>query len=363
MTDMSLRDQLKAAMSGSEEVAPPADLLPPEPAAAAPEPQEPEIKDEPTPGARERDEQGKFKAAADKAPAEPVSEPVTAVEANPQPETPAEPIRVPPSLPAALKAKFAELSPEWREAFHKRDEDVNAAKAQWDTKAARLNRYDEILAPHKDAWAVQGLEDHQAVARLVAAEKVLRETPAQGILYLAQSYGVDLRSLVGQQGQAQPQAQAATADPRYDELQSTVRTLQEALDQQKQSASQAQQAQALATINQFASDPANLYFENVKDDVALLLESGRAQTLKDAYEMAIWANPETRPLLMAQQAQEQQAAAQAKAKEDAAKAKAAQAKASSGSVTGAPTPGAAPPVAPKDSLREEITAAWAAARA
>lgn len=364
MTDMSLRDQLKAAMSGSEEVPPPADLTPPEPVAeAAPPVKDPEpTNQEPKDGARERDEQGKFKAAADK-PAEPVSEPVTAVEANPQPETPAEPIRVPPSLPAALKAKFAELSPEWREAFHKRDEDVNAAKAQWDTKAARLNRYDEILAPHKDAWAVQGLEDHQAVARLVAAEKVLRETPAQGILYLAQSYGVDLRSLVGQQGQAQPQAQAATADPRYDELQSTVRTLQEALDQQKQSASQAQQAQALATINQFASDPANLYFENVKDDVALLLESGRAQTLKDAYEMAIWANPETRPLLMAQQAQEQQAAAQAKAKEDAAKAKAAQAKASSGSVTGAPTPGAAPPVAPRGSLREELEAAMAAARA
>lgn len=368
MTEMSLRDTLIAASKGSEEIAPPADIAAPEPIAEA----APFVKDEPpiedkkpaTDGARERDDLGKFKAAGDAPPAAPISEPAVVAEANPQPETPAEPIRVPPSLPAALKAKFAELSPEWREAFHKRDEDVNTAKAQWDTKAARLNRYDEILAPHKDAWAVQGLDDHQAISRLVAAEKVLRETPAQGILYLAQSYGVDLRQLVGQPGaQAQPQAQAATADPRLNDLLTTVQTLQERLDQQSQSASQASLAQAQATITSFANDPANLYFENVKDDVALLLESGRASTLKDAYDMAIWASPEVRPLLISAQSAEHQAAAQAKAKDEAAKAKAAQAKASSGSVTGAPTPGAAPPAAPKGSLREELEAAWATARA
>lgn len=362
MTDMSLRDQLKAAMTSAEEVRAPAEIAAPEPQAAAPEPQDIEIKDEPKDGAQDRDEKGKFKAA--EKPAEDVSEPAKAAEPNPEPETPAEPIRVPPSLPAALKAKFAELPQEWRDAFHKRDEDVNTAKAQWEAKAARLNRYDEILAPHKDAWAVQGLDDHQAIARLVAAEKVLRETPAQGILYLAQSYGVDLRSLVGQPGNlAQPQAQAPVADPVISELQSTVQTLKEALDKQSQSASQASLAQAQAQITQFASDPANLYFENVKDDVALLLESGRAQTLKDAYEMAIWANPETRPLLMAQQAQQQQVAQQAKAKQEADKAKAQQAKASSGSVTGAPTPGAAPATAPRGSLREELQAAMVAARA
>lgn len=364
MNDMSLRDQLKAAMSGAEEVSAPAEISAPEPQDAVPEPKDAEIKDEPKDGARERDETGKFKAAADKAAAEPVAEPAVVAEANPEPEAPAEPIRVPPSLPAALKAKFAELPPEWREAFIKRDEDVNSAKAQWDAKAARLNRLDEILAPHKDAWAVQGLDDHQAITRLVAAEKVLRETPAQGILYLAQSYGVDLRSLVGQAADlAQPQAQAQAADPVLTELQSKVQTLQEALDKQSRSASEASLAQAQAQISQFANDPANLYFENVKDDVALLLESGRAQTLKDAYEMAIWANPETRPLLVAQQAAEAAAAAQTKAREEAAKAKAAQAKASGVSVTGAPTPGAVAPAAPRGSLREELEAAMAAARA
>lgn len=362
MTEMSLRDTLIAASKGAEETPPPADIVQAAPELATP-PEPLDTPNEPTTGARERDETGKFKAAAEKPPAETITEAAPAAEPNPQPETPAEPIRVPPSLPAALKAKFAELSPEWREAFHKRDEDVSTAKAQWDTKAARLNRYDEILAPHRDAWAVQGLEDHQAITRLVAAEKVLRETPAQGILYLAQSYGVDLRQLVGQGATAQPQAQAPVADPVLNDLQTTVRTLQERLDQQSQSASQASQAQAQATIDQFANDPANLYFENVKDDIAVLLETGRASTLKDAYEKAIWASAEIRPLLISAQSAEQQAAAQAKAKQDADKAKAAQAKAASGSVTGAPTPGAVAPSAPRGSLREELEAAWATARA
>jgi len=350
MTELSLREQLSAAFAGGDE---------PAPAAAAPEPPvvaeaataEPEAQDpaEKPLGARDRDESGRFAPKAGEAPAEPISEPATAAEANPPSE---EPIRVPPSLPAALKAKFKELSPEWREAFTKRDEDVNTAKAQWDTKAARLNRLDEIIAPHKDAWAVQGLDDHQALTRLVAAEKVLRETPAQGILYLAQSYGVDIRQLVGQAGQPTT-APAPQVDPMLQQALDRIKTFEDTLAQQTQSQTDAQMASAQAQINEFASKPENIYFDNVKDDVAERLGSGRAKTLQEAYEQAVWASPEIRPLLL----QEQTAAAAKKAAEDAARAKAKEAKNASGSVTGSPTPGAGPVNAgPRPSLREELLA-------
>lgn len=47
-------------------------------------------------------------------------------------------------------------------------------------------------------------------------------------------------------------------------------------------------------VTQFAADPANPYFYEVADDIAGLLKSGVAKTLKEAYEKAVMANPTTR---------------------------------------------------------------------
>ena len=371
MTDTSLRDALKAAMNPEPEVGTPEPVAAPEPVAeAAPAvkdaPKEDTPEPEPKTGA-ERDEQGRFKAAGKTG--EPQAEPEPKAATEPEAPQPEEPIRVPPSLPAALKAEFKNLDPKWRDFLVKRDEDVNAFRQAQETKAARLNRLDEILAPHKEAWALQGLDDHQALTKLVAAEKVLRENPTQGLLYLAQSYGVDLRQLVqptGQQpGQPQPYGAQQAPDnpllnPALQPVLAEIETLKSALAKQEEAASQASTAAAVAQINEFASNPANMYFDNVKDDVAARLESGRAKTLAEAYEQAIWAHHEIRPLLI----KEQTAAIEAKAREEAARAKAAAAKAASVSVVGAPTPGAAPVnVGPQPSLREELAAQMKAARA
>lgn len=353
-TTLSLRETLTQAMAGGEAPEPvaltpeapaaPVEAVPPAPADGE---KSPETAAKPAPA---RGDDGKF-AKSPELGDDANQETAPAAEANPPPE---EPIRVPPSLPAALKAKFKELSPEWRDAFMKRDEDVNSAKAQWDTKAARLNRLDEIIAPHKDAWAVQGLDDHQALTRLVAAEKVLRETPAQGILYLAQSYGVNLHQLVNQ---APQQAQAPAVDPTLQPWFEKVQSLEAQLAQQSQSATAASEAAANQQIAKFASDPKHIYFDNVKNDIVVLLESGGASSLADAYEKAIWASAEIRPLLL----QEKQAAAAKKATEADQRAKATAAAKASGSVIGAPTPGAVPANAgPKPSIREELQAALAA---
>jgi hypothetical protein len=77
--------------------------------------------------------------------------------------------------------------------------------------------------------------------------------------------------------------------------------LQKELEEVKsfQSSIQAQQRQAVvatisADVDKFAADPANIYFAEVANDVATLIEKGVATSLKDAYEKAIWANPVTR---------------------------------------------------------------------
>lgn len=342
---LSLRETLEAASKGEEAEAP---VLAQEPAqeaisqAAEPvapqaETGAPEAPSEPTDGARARDESGRF-AKAPEPGQETAIEPATAPDADP----PSEPIRVPASLPAPLKAKFKDLPPEWQSAIQKQDEDRTAAKAQWDTKAERFNRLEEILAPRREKFQLQGLDDARAIQTLFAAQDMLDRNPLEGLSYLARSYGVDLRQIGAQPAQAQqgtyPPELAAALQP----IMSQVQTLQQSLAERDQAAANAELHRGLAEIEAFRSDPANLYFDDVRANILALMETGRAATLKDAYEAACWADPVVRPLLIEQreatakaEATKAQTDAKAKAEADA-RAKANAAQRAGGSVTGAP---------------------------
>jgi hypothetical protein len=57
-------------------------------------------------------------------------------------------------------------------------------------------------------------------------------------------------------------------------------------------------------LETFSNDPKNEFYLDVRMDMATLLESGRAKDLKDAYDKAVWANPETRQVMLERQAVE-----------------------------------------------------------
>lgn len=326
-------------------------------------------------GDRQRDDSGKFiksqadhdapAAATAAAPETPTTESEPAQAAKPADPPSEEPIRVPASLPAPLKAKFSTLPEDVRAAFVKLDEDRTAAKAQWDQKAAQFNRLEEILAPRREANQLRGLDDSQAIQVLYAAQDLLDRDPMAGLRYLAQSYGVDLRQFGqqpagdGQGGQPQPQPNL-NLDAALQPILQKVTTLEQQLAQKDLQ-------RGLNEVEAFRADPKHLYFDNVLDDITVLLESGRAKDLADAYEKATWANPEIRSLLLQQQAEADAAArvkadAEAKAKADAdARAKATAAQRAGGSVTGAPGSAVQPPAGSRGSLRQDLLAAFGGA--
>ena len=101
----------------------------------------------------------------------------------------------------------------------------------------------------------------------------------------------------------------------------------------------------------FRSDPAHNHFNEVRDEMRLLLESGKAATLKDAYDTAVWMRGDIRQSLIDQQ----RAEAQKKATEQA---QSARAKSAAVSVKGSsPVNAGLTPV--KGSLRDTIEAAFA----
>ncbi len=110
------------------------------------------------------------------------------------------------------------------------------------------------------------------------------------------------------------------------------------------------------SLSTFKADPANRYYENVREHMASLIEAGHAETLKDAYEMACWARPDIRALLL-KQAAPTPAPNAAPALKAAAAAK---------HVLGAPRAGLTPAAKPHDenaSLRDTIRSAVTAQRA
>lgn len=381
----SVRDSLTSAMTSLQDAGAP-DPAPAEgiqPSASIPDPAA-EVAPVAADGAGDgpvRDEKGRFApkeispetAESAPEPAAPTSEanPETAAQAEPEP--PKEAIRVPPSLPAAVKAKFAKLEPDVQEAFRKLEDSVQTSKAEWGKKGERLNRFEEIVGPRREQMAIRGIDEFQAIQTLFAAQDLLDRNPVGGLLELARSYGVTAAHLAQAAGLPQTSAQPGAREGGYaptpqPDLASALRPLIEPLERQFQTLQQQLESErsntALQAVEEFANHPDNLYFENVKDRIVGLLESGQAQNLKDAYDQACWMDPDIRRILLDQERARQtsvegKAAAEAARKaEEAARAKARSSSHAAGSVTGAPIPGAQAPKAPPGSVRDTLKAAF-----
>lgn len=394
---LSLRDELQAASDALTREDPViegaatlvAETTPPEAPAA------PETPAEPTEasGERARGPDGKFLPkepgqTEEGATAQPPVQAQTPESAAPAPTEPqTEAIRVPPSLPAAVKAKFAKLDPDVREAFVSLEGSVQTAKAEWAAKGQRLNRFDEIIGPRIARWQMNGVDEFQGVQMLLAAQDILDRDPVQGLVQVARSYGVTPAHLAQAFGLTQTSAQAPAADGTSAPATATpdltgvlqqhlapvlqqVQTLQQQLAQSQQADQAVKLATAQREIDAFAADPANMYFDNVQDAVVAIIaqdrQNGGSMSLKEAYDRAVWADPTVRPhLIQAQQETAAQEAARKAAEAKAAATLAAQAKAQAarnagGSVTGSPSPGASAPAGAPRPLREELQANWQA---
>jgi len=237
---------------------------------------------------RVRGEDGKFVAKPDE-----VGQDQPAQDPKAQAEPSQSAIRPPVSWAPEAKAQFATLSPAVQAAINKREQEIDQGLRMKDKDVKRYEPLEQVIAPHRQKWAVAGVDEATAVKQLLEASDWLERDPKQALAYLARQYGVDLAQPTGgQPSQAQPQGTAA--NPEF-------LALQQELAQIKQQIGSQQEAGMLSQIESFRQDPKNLYFDNVRDDMAALISTGKAKDLPEAYEMACWMRPDIRPLL--QQAQ------------------------------------------------------------
>ncbi len=293
---------------------------------------------------RLRDEKGRFAKAA--APEQPVEQATPAAEApEAAPAVPQELQRL--GLRKEEAEAFQQAPKVLQDAFLRRSEEMHRGLEQFRTKAQFGHAFEQVAAPYAATFQQYGIHPAQAFERLMAAESVLRNgSPDQkraAFVKMATDYGIDL-------GQVQDQlAVQPMADPQVAQLQAQLQQMQSWIQQQNQRGEWEERERLNSQISSFAQDPANIYFNQVRDTMAGLLQAGLATDLKDAYEKAIYANPEIRPQLLAKQ----QAEALEKAKRDAAqKAQAARQSAAVNLTRRGVAPAAKPVGSMEDTIRE-----------
>lgn len=192
----------------------------------------------------------------------------------------------------------------------------------------------QAFEPFRGVIEGLGLPDEQIVYNLLSHHAALTqgslEQRQQALLQIGIATGI-----VPQDGK-----QAPPVNPIEQDLKQRLERIEQM--EQKRALDQITQ-----TVEQFASDPKNEYFDELADDIAKFLKIG--DDLQTAYDKAVWANPVTRAKEMAKTTTVTNE--QSKKLEDAKKA-------SSVNIRGARTSNATRPRAPvgswEDTMREEL---------
>lgn len=212
-------------------------------------------------------------------------------------------------------ADWATIPPKIQAEILKREEDMFRGLEQYKERATLGTAYDAVVEPYRGALAAENINPVELFKAFAGNHYILsRGSPEQKVQVAAQvleGYGIDLNAVAAHATIQQH------VDPEIAQLRQELAAIKGSFTQSQEAEQASRLAEKQREVEAFASDPANIYFEEVSADIAALLKAGVAKTLPEAYDRAVYANPVTRQKEMARQQQDQIAA---KTQEAAAKA-------------------------------------------
>ena len=215
-------------------------------------------------------------------------EPVAAAAVTSPIETPAPVVHdVPKSWAKETHELWGKVDPKVQEYIKKRETDFLNGLDQYKGAAHYGEAMQKVFAPFQQTLQAQGLEAPQAVQSLLNAHTRL----TTGTLEARQAAYQELGQRLGLQASVPGQPQA-TVDPRIQTLEQQFQQVQHTLVAQQQAALDAARTKAGQEVEAFATDPKHVFFEEVHEDIVRFLTLG--DSLQDAYDKAVWANPVTR---------------------------------------------------------------------
>lgn len=242
---------------------------------------------------------------ADGAPSKDAGIPPAATDSKVAPTPPAAPaadISAPQSWRPETRAMFKDLPAPVRQEVLRREKDVARFVQQTAQLREEAQEFQSICMPYQNLIAMDGGNPLKTFREFLQTGTILRlGTPnekATAIANAVREFGVDvgvldqaLTAII--QGrpmpQGQPQQQQQFKDPRLDTLLSSMEQAKTAREQEVAE----EQSQLIA---EFQADPKNKYFEQLRGDIADLLEfhalRGKRMSLAEAYQAAAKLHPE-----------------------------------------------------------------------
>lgn len=225
-------------------------------------------------------------------------------------------IAAPSSWSAEMKAEWATLPAQVQSYVLQRERDSMRKISEQGNELGKMRPVFDVAQKFQKNFDRHGVSFEQGMASLMAAQDLLDRNPLQGLAAIAQTYGINLPQAFGQQQQNMP--------PEIQRLIAENQRLQALATHHQREQLAAQKAEDRQLSEWAASEIATWsdgkeHFDAVREDMKVLLESGRANDLDDAYEKACYANPEIRQTMLAAQkakeADDQRKAAELAAKD------------------------------------------------
>lgn len=298
----------------------------------------------------------------DKPEPEPEGEP-EAGEAEGEQEEKEEPVathRPPPGWKPAMREKFKALPEDVQGEILRREVDIHKGMELASEARKFKHEFDQKVAPYQAELASRNVSAMDAFDNYLGTAYALRHAPpgekAALVGGLIQQYGIDIGELDKVlTSQIEGNNWAPGVDPVIAQtIEKTLAPYKQFMETQQQSVAQSHEAlktEVRSEIDAFKADPVNEFYEDVKDDMAVLLETAARRnvnmTLQQAYDRATLLQPEIADLVAQRRLQQS-----AQSKDAAAKAAKAKALGVSGS---SPEMGQR---APAQSLRGAIEAAF-----
>lgn len=208
-------------------------------------------------------------------------------------------LKAPASWRPEAKAEFEKLTPVVQAEVVKREEDILRGIGEYKAAATFGHAVDRAIQPYVPVLKQFNIDPVRHVGELFNIHQQLAlgspEVKQATLAKIARDFGITLPA--GQSPEDSPYVDPEVAALRT-QMQQLQSMHQRLVDQQTQAQTQQIQAQRAQVeqslrgeLNTFASDPEHAFFDEVADDMAMLIQSGRAPSLKQAYELAIRMSP------------------------------------------------------------------------
>jgi hypothetical protein len=216
--------------------------------------------------------------------------PVAEAEASaPVEEAYAEPVplalEVPKSWPETMHQHWPKVPKEVQDYWQLREKQMMEGLDQYKGVAAYGKSVQDVLAPYKPLLESKGLDAPRAVADLMQAYTAMTQGTQEQRRMAYEQVGKNL-------GITSVSTESATpVDPQVKALQDQFNQIQYTLTSQQTAALEAAKEKAGREVEAFASDPKNVYFNEVADDILIHLKAGH--DLPTAYKLAVRGNEVT----------------------------------------------------------------------